>query len=246
MLKLFATPRYEGLLGGISPFVYKLETWIRLAGIPYEIVQRCPTQLMADAPQGTMPYVELNGEIMGNSDLIIERLKELYNDPLNDTRLTPAQHAQGHLIQTLCEYEILCIIAHDRWVNGDHKTFGQFILAAVPEEGREGAIKEFRKYVVQRTKDFIIGRYESEVIWKMFRRDLEVLTECLGDGPWLFGDKPSTYDTAMFGQIASTVHFPLPNPGVLISREYRKLVEYCDMAREAFSARDDLCTPVES
>ena len=244
MLKLISSPRYEGLLGGGSPFIYKMETWLRLAGIPYEIVQRCPTQIMADAPRGTVPYVEIDGEKLGDSHHIIAHLKELHNDPLDDARLTPEQHAQGHLIQELCEHEILYILGHDRWVAGDYKTYGEFFLAAMPEEARGQAIEEFQKFVEERTMGWKIGRFELEIIHEMLRKDLDVLTLCLGDGPWLFGDKPTTYDTAMFGQIASLVHFPLPNPSTLISREYPALVKYCDMVRDEFTKRDDLCTVV--
>lgn len=200
---------------------------------------------MGDAPRGTVPYVELDGEIIGDSHHIIDRLKQIHKDPLDDARLSSAQHAQGHLLQALCEYELYYILAHDRWVSGDFKTYGQFFFAATPEDARAATITEFHEFIEQKCLHWKVGRFELSIIHDMLRKNLEVLTECLGSGPWLFGDRPTTYDAAMFGHIASTIHFPLPNPCVLISREYVKLVEYCDRVRDEFSARDHLCTEID-
>lgn len=246
MLKLYSSSRYEGVLGGASPFIYKLEAWLRLANLPYETVIKTPVTLMDSAPRGTVPYVELDGEIVGDSHHIIDRLKAQHNDPLDDARLTSAQHAQGHLIQALFEYEMYYILAHDRWVSGDYKTYGQFFFADVSEEDRDAVIEDFHKFIEQKCIEWKVGRFELEIIHDMFRKNLEVLADSFGEGPWLFGENPTTYDAGLFGQLASVVHFPITNPCVLISREHPSLVQYCDMARDAFLARDALRTMADA
>ena len=54
----------------ISPYSLKLETWLRLNKIPYEDVYSGKF-----SKKGTIPYIELNGEHIPDSNVIIQRLK---------------------------------------------------------------------------------------------------------------------------------------------------------------------------
>ena len=56
----------------LSPFVIKLETWLRLAGLPYE---RRDGGNPMQAPRGKIPYLEIDGERLGDSQVIIEELQ---------------------------------------------------------------------------------------------------------------------------------------------------------------------------
>ena len=55
----------------ISPFSLKLETYLRLKKIPYETVY-C---LKFDSKKRYIPYIELNGKQMSDSNLIINDLE---------------------------------------------------------------------------------------------------------------------------------------------------------------------------
>ncbi|WP_437834850.1 glutathione S-transferase N-terminal domain-containing protein [Sorangium sp. So ce1153] len=52
----------------------KLETWLRIAGIPYETA---PLDLAA-APKGKVPYIEEAGVRIGDSTLIIDHLQRTH------------------------------------------------------------------------------------------------------------------------------------------------------------------------
>merc|ERR1712086_996244 len=56
----------------ISPFSIKLETYLRLKKIPYEPVY-CRK---FDSKKRYIPYIELNGEQMSDSNLIIQELEK--------------------------------------------------------------------------------------------------------------------------------------------------------------------------
>ena len=56
----------------ISPFALKLETYLRLKKIPYETLY-C---LKFDGKKRFIPYIELNGEQMSDSNLIIQELEK--------------------------------------------------------------------------------------------------------------------------------------------------------------------------
>lgn len=98
----------------VSPFVMKLETWLRIAGIPYEIRPGNPLR----APKGKVPYVELDGQLMGDSELIIAELSRRH--PLtHDAWLTPAQAAVGHALRRMLEEGTYFHTVRFRWIEDD-------------------------------------------------------------------------------------------------------------------------------
>lgn len=234
MLTLYRSPAYEGLLGGASPFVYKLETWLRMANLPFQTVNKQPVALMEEAPRGLVPYVDLDGERLDDSSIIIDRLKQLHNDPLDDARLSQSQHVQGRLIKSLCEHDLYDILAYARWIDGDYETYGEFFLQEVPARERKAETDKFHRFLKERLHVWKLGRYDSDFVYESLRAHLGDISYLLGDGPFLFDDEPSTYDTTVFGIVASILHFPLPNPDVKIANEYSNLVAYCDRIRAKY------------
>src|SRR5215470_14397806 len=73
MIKLHQGQRWRNL-PNLSPPCVKLETWLRMAAIPYE---SAPPDL-AEAPKGKVPFIEDAGVKMGDSTLIVEYLKRTY------------------------------------------------------------------------------------------------------------------------------------------------------------------------
>jgi hypothetical protein len=59
----------------ISPFSIKLETWLRLTEIPYENIYNAKM-----SKKGQIPYIELNGEHIPDSNLSIELLKKHFKE----------------------------------------------------------------------------------------------------------------------------------------------------------------------
>jgi len=56
----------------VGPFALKLLAWLELAGIPYEqVVEGNPRK----GPKGKNPWIELDGERIGDSEIIIDLLK---------------------------------------------------------------------------------------------------------------------------------------------------------------------------
>ena len=235
MLKLYRDPGYSGLPGGASPYLVKLETWLRLAGISYEVEIMPITKLVESAPRGLVPFVDLDGERMDDSNTIIDQLKKLHGDPLRDDRLTRAQHAQGGLIKSMCEHELFAILAYGRFGGGDQRAWCEYILADdnVPDDQRDAMFEQFTSSVEEKMNIFRIGRYGADFANEELRKCLEILSFLLADGPWLFGDEPSTYDCSFFGFMSSFVHFPVTsNVQVKTSRKFANIVEYCDRVRE--------------
>ncbi len=56
-IKLFQFPRMFGI-PNLSPFCCKMETWLRIAGIPYEVVD---TPDPRKGPKGKLPFIDDGG-----------------------------------------------------------------------------------------------------------------------------------------------------------------------------------------
>lgn len=69
-LRVFTFSPERGLPSA-GPFGVKLLAWLELAGIPYEQVSEDDPR---KGPMGKSPWIELEGERVGDSDVIIELL----------------------------------------------------------------------------------------------------------------------------------------------------------------------------
>src|SRR6185312_9087855 len=102
----------------LSPFCAKLECYLRMAEIPY----KAATFGRSEAPKGKMPYVRLDGKLMGDSQLIIEELERRLaaegKHPL-DEGLSARDHAISRLLRRTLEEAYYFIGMYARWKNDD-------------------------------------------------------------------------------------------------------------------------------
>ena len=82
----------------ISPFSLKLETWLRLAQIPYQNVY---TRKFSRASH-TIPYIELNGHQISDSNRILETLRSQFQVEV-DPGLTAQEKAADHAVTSMIE-----------------------------------------------------------------------------------------------------------------------------------------------
>ena len=90
MIKLYQYPT-DWDLPNVSPFCMKMETYLRLAQIPYETVTIVDPR---KSPKGKLPYIDDNGQIIADSSFIIDYLKNKYNVAL-DSKLSPDSNSHS-------------------------------------------------------------------------------------------------------------------------------------------------------
>jgi hypothetical protein len=129
MVYLFQFPR-PFAIPNLSPFALKLETWLRMSDINYRVVE--DLSIFHRSPEGTLPYIELNGEgiiYILLIQLIIKMLEIVDSaniiDVLStqrdttDSHLKPEQHAIVRAFEIMVECSFNLCTAMYRYNNFD-------------------------------------------------------------------------------------------------------------------------------
>jgi hypothetical protein len=95
----------------LSQFVVKVETYLRMAGLPHRTAVGDPRT----APKGKLPYIDDGGTLVADSSLILDHLKSKYGDALEDGRLSPGERASARAWKSLFESDLYFVIVYNRW-----------------------------------------------------------------------------------------------------------------------------------
>ncbi|MBX9916175.1 MAG: glutathione S-transferase family protein [Nitrosomonas sp.] len=207
MLKLHQFERTWGI-PNLSPFCCKIETYLRMAGIAYEIKPALPLR----APKGKLPYISDNGKTLGDSRFIIEYLKSTYHDL--DSGLTPEELAISIALQRLLEEHLFWVALYSRWQFTDEnwQVNKQAIFGALPPIVRDVAASHTRKKIQQQIYGHGMGRHQAEEIFALGKQDIDALSAYLGHKPYFLGDRPTTLDASAFGLLINISGCPIESP----------------------------------
>jgi len=95
-----------------SPFCIKLELYLKMAGLPFEVITQNDTR---KGPKGKIPFIRDDGQTIGDSELVIEYLKDKYGDRV-DASLTAEQRARAHVINRMLHDSTYWVLLHCRWM----------------------------------------------------------------------------------------------------------------------------------
>jgi len=194
----------------VSPRCLKVETWLKLHGIKYENVNH---NAKLRSKRGLLPFVELNGEEIGDSELIIKSLAKTYNKEM-DAALNQEQKNIQHAMLTMVDNHLHGAFMHwattnsDNMLNGYKLNLQQLMgMAKVPQ----GILNFLFKYNYCRknlAKAKAVGfkGNTSEEVEAAAKQDLQVLKEMLGEQQFFFGDEPHTLDLVAFSHIAQILN----------------------------------------
>ncbi|RLA15962.1 MAG: glutathione S-transferase family protein, partial [Gammaproteobacteria bacterium] len=160
-----------------SPFCMKLELWLKMAGIEYVSVIDGDTR---KAPKGKIPYIKLDGETIGDSELIIEHLKKKFGDPV-DGDLTPAQQAQSHLITRMMHDSFYWVLLHCRWMEeSGWQQVRPTLFGALPKPLQVIVPPLIRRSLKKSLHGQGLGRHSREERMQIGRNDIDALDTLLG------------------------------------------------------------------
>lgn len=228
MIQLFQFPRMFAI-PNLSPFCCKMETWLRIAGLDYEVVD---TPNPRGAPRGKLPFIEDGGERITDTSLIIEHLEATRGvDP--DSTLDPGQRAIALLVQRTLEEHYAFVLAythlfHEEGLKHTHTRFD-----AVPALVRPLVARIVRGKVRDILWQQGLLRHSHEHIVEAAIRDWRAVLEVMGE-PFFFGETPTNIDATVFGTLASTILTPIETPIRAFLKTQPKAVAYAERMRARF------------
>ncbi len=222
-------------LPNASPFCMKLETYLRMAAVPFE-VPPAKMQDMGKAPKGKMPYIEDGGKLFADSSLIIDHLKQTYGDRL-DGWLTAEQKATALAYQRLLEEHLYWAVVYTRWAEpaGWALTKAEFFKTMpaplkwfVPALARRGLLKQMHGHGM--------GRHSQAEIHALAMRDITALADFLADKPYFMGNEPCSLDATAYAFTANLIWAPVESALKQHAKQYPQLEAYCQRMRGRYYA----------
>ena len=214
-----------------SPFCLKLETWLRMAKIPYE------AKSVTGPPKsksGKMPYVERpDGSLLADSGLIIETLTREHAVKL-DEGLSPSERAQGILLQRLFEEDLYFQLLYDRWYDpAGWKLTEPAYFASLPWVARKLVVPVVRRQLIAALRGQGIARLPEDYRHRKGIADISAIAASLGDRQFFLG-RPTTTDAIAYGFLANCLFVPVRSPTADSVREHQNLVSFCERMKELY------------
>ncbi|MGK2741993.1 glutathione S-transferase family protein [Tepidicaulis sp. LMO-SS28] len=216
-----------------SAFVVKLETALRLAGVPY---RRHSLDDPSKGPKGKLPYITCGEEIVADSTLIMDWLKERRGIDL-DWHLTPEQRAQSHALQRMIEERLYWALTYTRWCEPANEWLEKdLFFGGIPQPLRFFIYRSVLKQTKATLAAHGIGRHSGEEIYRLAIRDIDAIAATLGEKPFLFGERVSLADATAFGILVNIIGIPdIKSPLIDAMREHENLIAYTDRMLKLFT-----------
>lgn len=220
-------------LPNASPFCMKLETWLRMAALPYE------ARTLTGPPRsstGKVPYLErADGSLLCDSSSIIEELAAQHGVDL-DAELSPGERAQALLLQRTFEEHLYFLVLHERWLEDESWTRVRAdYFDGLPLPLRLGLPPLLRRSIRRDARGQGVARLTPEQRLARGRADVEAITTVLGERPYFMGERPTTIDATAYGFIAQS-RAPVLGPVGRLVLEQPTLMAYEQRMRERYFA----------
>ncbi|MFO1425491.1 MAG: glutathione S-transferase family protein [Steroidobacteraceae bacterium] len=211
----------------LSPFCSKLETYLRMAGWRYEWR---PSDFRK-APKGKIPYIELDGQLLGDSQLIIEELERRRGRDALDAWLSDEQRAVGHAVRRMLDEALYFACIYLRW--GVDEAWQLYRVPIARSVGPMAFLLPLiRRNVRKSLRAQGTGRHSPEEIERFAIADLDAVSKILDGHEFLLGERPSSYDASAFAFVEGVVGFPHPSRTREFAMGDSRLMRYRARIRE--------------
>jgi glutathione S-transferase len=228
-VKLFQFPPMFGI-PNLSPFCCKLETWMRIAGVPYEVVD---TPDPRKGPKGKLPFIEDGGRRIADTSLIVDHLARTRGVEL-DAHLNAAQRAIVLLVQRTLEEHYAFVVLYTHFIRADGWRHTCATFGSVPAIVRPLVARLVRGRMRKILWTQGILRHSDADIIEAGLRDWRAVLAVMSIGPFFFGEEPTGLDAIVFGALATTVLTPIESPIRDFLRSQPACVAYAERMRARF------------
>ena len=204
MIKLYQFAAGYGL-PNFSPFCMKLETYLRIAQLDYEVVNLGNTRR---TPKGKLPFINDNGTVVADSQLAIRHLNRVYDIDL-DKHLNAKQIAISRAFQGMLDEKFYWTVVYSRWIDPQGWSVAKRIFfSSMPQGVKQIAPKVAQSMVKKQLHAQGTGRHSAQEIYQIGIECIDALSDYLEDKPFIHGDEPSLIDACAFSYVATLLQSP--------------------------------------
>lgn len=205
MITLFQFPRVWGLPNA-SPFCMKVENYLRMAKIPYDIHFVNNPQR---GPKRKLPFIKVDGVLYADSEIILDELKKSFGNRL-EQEFTIEQKAYCHVIDLAFSERLYWVEVYMRWqMDEGWNVLKQTMFNHLPQVSRLFVPNMVRKNMLKQLDYQGFGRHSLDEVLFMGKKTVDALAAILGENPYFLGSKPSTIDATSFAFLANIIFSPL-------------------------------------
>ena len=224
-----------------SPFCMKVEGFLRLAKLPYEVKPWRPDT----APLGKAPVIDVDGTLVADRTSIVRFLIHRHQLDL-DAVVDPQRFAVARAVVRTLEEHTYWALMHVRWVEDEGwRVYGPVIGSSMPIPGllQIPLLAYLRRGVRQAAHAHGLGRHPSAEIVRRAIEDLEAVSAMLVGHDFLGGERPCSLDATASAFLEQLAH-PQPESPLraAIARD-PILVGYLRRLREAMWADEEASFP---
>lgn len=221
-----------------SPYVIKLETFLRMAKLKYDLDFKKPF-----SKKGKTPWITYNGEEIADSQIIQEYLSEKHGINFS-SHLTPEEKAVARGMRAILEDHFYYAFCLDQWVYNDVKhVLNYFAPLPIPKIFVPLVLNKWKRNM---TRDCIgqgMGRHTQAEVERMGREDLQSVSIFLGEKPYMMGDKPTELDCLVFGMTVMSFYTAPPTCPYYkaVAEDFPNLKRHLDRIKEEYWPDWDDC-----
>ncbi|MEM6599238.1 MAG: glutathione S-transferase family protein [Cyanobacteria bacterium P01_C01_bin.69] len=214
-----------------SPFCLKLETYLRMAALPYEVAADAN---VLKAPKKKLPYIQDGDLTIADSGFALEYLKETYGDPLDEGLSLPEQ-AIALSFRRLMEENLYWAMIYSRWAEEENwQVIHGLFFSDLPPVLRTLISRKVRKDTLEKVKAHGIGCHTREEIYQIGKRDIKAVGDFLRDKPFLMGDRATSLDATGYGFVANLIRATLQTELSDYAKQFENLTAYCDRMENTY------------
>lgn len=215
-----------------SPFCMKVEVWLKLAGLEYEVKAELAPNT---APLGKLPYIEDGERVIPDSSTIIEELAKAHGVDL-DAGLAAQQKAAAHAFRKMLEEHTYWGMIYARWIDPEYwPAFREAFFGKLPPGVRGAVAAMVRRKLRRDLHGQGLGRHARDEIYRRTELDVDALSSYLGANPYFMGERPTRVDATVYAFLANMWEIALETPLKAMVGKHRNLVAYCErMKRRCF------------
>jgi glutathione S-transferase len=227
MLTLYSYPTLFGVADN-NAYGLKVFAFLKLAGVPFRHEHIFDASA---APRGQLPYIDDDGDKIGDSETIIAHVTRKYGLTI-DAALTAAERDTDPLITRMLD-DLYWVMSYSRWKDERHwPAFRDALMREHPQVTHEDLLKA-KEFNAKRYHFQGIGRYEPDLAMARGLSDLGVLAHLIPERGFLHGEKPTSIDAGIYGFIANIYFYAIDTSLKEYVVAHGNVVRHCLAIHEA-------------